>query len=109
MIDRRKNTRAYMKENLEVPLYTELPHDGRKNKPIKKGDPNCTLEPTDNATTHFKYHHVMDRESSSLNFESENSRLLGEIFRTPLLEEIIYLDNTISSIGDTTFRPNMSK
>ena len=52
---------------------------------------------------------MIEIESLSLNFESENTRLLGEIFSTPLPEEKIYHDKFFSSIVDTTFKPNMSK
>lgn len=100
---------AFLEENQVVPLYIELPHVGRKNQPKKKGDPNHTWKPKDNASTHSQYHHVIERESSSSNFEYQNTRLLGENFTTQLLEEIIYQDKIVSSIGDTTFKPNMSK
>ena len=44
------------------------------------------------------------RESSSLNFESETTRLLGGIFSTPLPDERIYQDKNMSPIGNASLR-----
>lgn len=92
MSDKRKNTRTFTKTNPEVSLYTELPHVGRKNQAKKKGDPNQTWKPRDSVYVHSQYQPVIERESSSINYESETTRLLGEVFTIPLLEERIYQD-----------------
>ena len=42
MDDRRKNTRAYTRDNPDVAICTDLPHGGRKNLNKKKVDPNPT-------------------------------------------------------------------
>ena len=36
MANERRNTRAYAKANLEIPLYIELTQDGSKNFPRNK-------------------------------------------------------------------------
>ena len=48
MDDRRKNTRAYVRENLEIPLYTKLENVAKKFLPKKKGESSHTWKPRDN-------------------------------------------------------------
>ena len=40
--------------------------------------------------SHSKYQPIIEIKSSSLNFESKNTRFLGEMLNTPLLEERVY-------------------
>ena len=98
MADRRKNTRAYTRANFDVPMYTDLPRGGRKNLNKKKADPNPTLKIRGNTSVNSQYQAVPRRESS-LSSESENIRLLGGIFSTPIPDEKTYQDKDISPVG----------
>ena len=49
MADRRKNTRAYTRANRDIPMYTDLPHGGRKNLNKKKVDTNPTCQTRGNS------------------------------------------------------------
>ena len=42
MADKRKNTRAYTRDNPDIPLYTDFPQGGRKYQGKKKEDLNPT-------------------------------------------------------------------
>lgn len=48
MVGRRKNTRAYARENPKILLYKKFPKGGRKNWPKKKGGFSHTWKPRDN-------------------------------------------------------------
>ena len=98
MANKRKHTRAYTRANLDVPMYTDLPQGGRKNLNKKKADPNPTWKPRGSISVNSQYQLVGRRESSSLSSESENTRLLGGIFSTPLLDEIIHQYKDMSPI-----------
>ena len=89
MADRRKNTRAYTRANLDIPMYTDLPQGGRKNLNKKREDPNPTWKTRGSISVNSQYQPVARRESS-LSSESKNTRLLGGIFITPLPDERTY-------------------
>ena len=50
---------------------------------------------------------MVGRESSSLSFESETTRLLGGIFSTPLKDERIYQDNNMPLVGNASQMPDL--
>ncbi len=52
---------------------------------------------------------MVERESSSINSKLETTWLLGEIFTTPLPEDMIYQDKIVSFVGDIPLRPNMER
>ena len=83
MADKRKNTRAYVKENLDIPLYKELHVVNRRNNTKKKGEAIHTWKPRENVHSDHLYHNN-SRETSSLSSESENTRLFSRTFSTPL-------------------------
>ena len=106
MADKRKNTRAYMRANPNVPMYTDLPQGGRKNQNKKRIDPNPTWKPRGNAFINSQYQLVLGREYSSLSFESKTTRLLGSIFSTPLPDERVFQDKDVSMVGIASSRPD---
>ena len=55
MADRRKNTSAYTRANLDVPMFTNLPHGGRKKLNKKKADPNPTWETRGSTSVNSQY------------------------------------------------------
>ena len=69
MVDKRKNTRAYMRANPNVTMYTNLPQGGRKNLNKKKIGPNPTWKPRSNVSVNSPYQPVVGRESASLSSE----------------------------------------
>lgn len=64
MANKRKNTRAYMRANPDVSMYTDLPQGCRKNQNKKKTDPNPTWKPRGNVPINSCYQPVIGRESS---------------------------------------------
>lgn len=90
MVDKRKNTRAYMRANPNVPMYADLPQGGRKNLSKKRMGPNPKWKTRGSVSINSQYQPVVGRESSSLSSESETTRLLGGIFSTPSQDERVY-------------------
>ena len=88
--DKRKNTRAYTRANLDVPMYNDLPQGGRKNFNKKKADPNPTWKPRGRVSVNSQYQPMVGREYSSLSYESKTTRLLVGIFSTPIPDERNY-------------------
>ena len=83
MVDKRKNTRAYVKANPDIPLYEELPVGNRRNNTKKKGEAIHTWKPRENVHSNPLYH-AASRETSSMSSESKNTRLFSRTFSTPL-------------------------
>lgn len=52
MAENMKNMRAYVKENLDIPLYTMLPKGGRKNCLKNKGESIHTYKSKDSPPYH---------------------------------------------------------
>lgn len=100
MADKRKNTRAHPDE----PMYTDLPKGGRKKLNKKRIDPNPTWKPRGSVSINSQYQPMIGRESSSLNSESETTRLLGRIFTTPVPDERTYQDKDMSLVGNISPR-----
>ena len=98
MANRRKNTRAYTRANPGIPMYTNLPQGGRKNLNKKRVDPNPTWKTRGSISVNSQYKPIARRESS-LSSKSKNTRLLGGIFSTPLLDERTYQDKDLSLVG----------
>lgn len=55
MANKRKNMRDYMRVNLDVAMYIDLPQGGRKNQNKKKTDSNPTWKPRGNASINSQY------------------------------------------------------
>ena len=79
MDDKRKDTRSYAQENLEVPLYGELPLVGRRNGPKKKNESNYAWKPRDSAHSNLQCHPMVDKELSSIRLESKKTNPLDDI------------------------------
>ena len=104
--NRRKNKRAYTRANPNVPMCTDLPHGGRKNLNKKKLDQNSSWKTRGSTSINSQYQLVARRESS-LSSESENTRLLGGIFSTPILDERTYQDKDMSLVRNRSPRPEL--
>ena len=63
MDDKRKNTRAYAKENPDVFIYDEFPLVTRKNNNNKKGEVMQTWRPRDSAHDNPSNHNTSKRTS----------------------------------------------
>ena len=107
MANKRKNTRAYIRANLDVLMYTDLPQGGRKNLNNKKIDPNPTWKPRSNVSVNSPYQPMVGRESASLSSESKNTRLLEGLFSTPLIDERFFQDKDMSPVGNASPRPDL--
>jgi hypothetical protein len=107
MADKRKNTRAYTRVNPDIPMHIYLPQAGRKNLNKKRIDPNPTWKPRSNVSVNSPYQLVVGRESSSLSSGSENTRLLGGLFSTPLQDESIFQEKDMSPERNASPRPDL--
>ena len=98
MADKRKNTKDYVKENLDIPLYEELFVVNRRNNTKKKGEVVHTWRPKDNVHSNPLYHNT-NRETS-LSSNSENTRLFSGTFSTHLYANQDFQDKTIPPMGE---------
>ena len=55
MDDKKKNTRAYMRANPNVPMYIDLPQGGQKNLNKKRADSNPTWKPRSSVSVNSLY------------------------------------------------------
>ena len=108
MVDKRKNTRAYVKGNLDIPLYEELPIVNRRNNSKKKDEAMHTWKPRDNVHSNPLYHNT-SRETSSLSSKSENTKLFSGTFSTPLYANQDFQDKTIPPMGEPMCKSISSK
>ena len=97
--NRKKNTRAFAKTNLDILLYGELPPVVRKNNNKKKEDAVHTWRHVENAHDNNSVHGTIKR-TSSLSFESENTRLFSGAFSTPFYVEQDFQDKVVSPTSE---------
>ena len=74
MDDKRKSTRAYVRANIDIPLYTNLPYGVRKNQKV---DTNPSWKPRGSTLVNSQYKTFVGSKYSSLSSELETTRLLG--------------------------------
>ena len=82
MIHKKKTTRAFVKTNPGIPLYSELSLVVRKNNNKKRGDVVHTWRPIENTHDNNLVHSTIKR-TSSLSSESKNTRLFSGTFSAP--------------------------
>ena len=99
MANKRKNTRSYVKANLDIPLYEELLVGKKRNNTKKKGEAIHTWKPRENIRSNPLYHNS-SRETSSLSSKSKNTRLFNGIFSTPPYANQDFEDKTILPMGE---------
>ena len=68
MADKRKNAKAYVKANPDIPMYEELPLVNKRNKTKEKVKTMHTWKPRDNVHSNPLYHNTSQETSSSLEF-----------------------------------------
>ena len=99
MAYRKTNTIAFVKKNPNIPLYGELPLVVRKNNNKKKGYAIHTWRPIENTHDNNSIHGTIKR-TSSLSFESENTRLFSCTFSAPLYVEQDFQDKGVSPMSE---------